>query len=35
MFSVGIYLNRRLSRALAASSDGSVIPPDRAADNPA
>ena len=35
MFSVGIYLNRRLSRALAANSDGSVIPADGAAGNPA
>ena len=35
MFSIGIYLNRRLSRALAANSDGSVIPADGAAGNPA
>jgi hypothetical protein len=35
MFSVGLYLNHRLSRAPAANSDGSVIPADGAAGNPA
>jgi hypothetical protein len=35
MFSVGIYLNRRLSSALAAKSDGTMIRTDGAAGNPA
>ena len=35
MFSVGIYLNHRLSHALATNSDDIVIPADGAAGNPA